>query len=98
MKRKLVLSIAFSSVLALSFGFVKDVQSTKVFAQTDGDQYKLVTKEEQDQRERKVVEEKDVITVITAEEQNMVENSSTQEGFVPQINGPGFYFEKTFGN
>ncbi|MFD0769014.1 hypothetical protein ACFQZ1_08910 [Bacillus sp. CGMCC 1.60114] len=95
MKRKLVLSIVFSSALVLSIGFVKDFQGTKVFAQTNGDQYKHVTREEQDQRENAIAEEKDVITVITAEEQNMVENGSVQEGFVPQANGTGFYFEKS---
>lgn len=31
---------------------------------------------------------------ITAEEQNMVENSSDLSGFVPQENGLGFFFEK----
>ncbi|PEA80899.1 hypothetical protein [Bacillus pseudomycoides] len=98
MKRKLVLSIVFSGALALSIGFVKEFQSTKVFAQTNGDQYKFVTKEEQDQRENTVAEGKDVITVITAEEQDMVENSSAQEGFVPQANGLGFYFEKSPDN
>ncbi|PEB47698.1 hypothetical protein CON65_22270 [Bacillus pseudomycoides] len=95
MKRKLVLSIIFSGALALSIGFAKDFQSTKVVAQTNGDQYKLVTKEEQVQRESTVAEGKDVTTVITVEEQDMVENSSAQEGFVPQANGTGFYFEKS---
>ncbi|MGG2134614.1 hypothetical protein AB1284_25400 [Bacillus sp. S2(2024)] len=98
MKRKLVLSIGFSGALALSIGFARDFQCPKVFAQTNGDQYKLVTKEEQDQRESTVVEGKDVTTVITAEEQDMVENSSAQEGFVPQENGTGFYFEKSIKN
>ncbi|MDP1421782.1 hypothetical protein Q8G35_26360 [Peribacillus simplex] len=41
-----------------------------------------------------VAEGKDVTTVITAEEQNMVENSSARQGFVPQENGTGFYFVK----
>ncbi|MCW9133856.1 hypothetical protein OF830_23735 [Bacillus paramycoides] len=95
MKRKLVLSIVFSGALALSMGFAKDFQSTKVFAQTNGDQNKLVTKEEQDQRESTVAEGTDVTTIITAEEQDMVKNSSAQEGFVPQANGTGFYFEKS---
>ena len=95
MKRKLVLSIVFSGALVLSIGFVKDFQSTNVFAETDGDQYILVTKEEQDQRESAVAGGKDVTTVITPEEQDMVENGSAQEGFVPQANGTGFYFEKS---
>lgn len=39
-------------------------------------------------------EQPDKITVITTEEQNMVESLSTNEGFVPQANGTGFVFEK----
>ncbi|MEH7748625.1 hypothetical protein V7659_26960 [Neobacillus drentensis] len=31
---------------------------------------------------------------IYVEEQNMVENSSAQQGFVPQENGTGFFFIK----
>ncbi|MEH7399390.1 hypothetical protein V7148_00220 [Gottfriedia acidiceleris] len=32
--------------------------------------------------------------IISVEEQNMVENSSAQQGFVPKENGIGFYFVK----
>lgn len=35
-----------------------------------------------------------VTTVVTVEEQNMVENSTALFGFVQQENGPGFFFEK----
>ena len=42
--------------------------------------------------ENKAIEGKDIKTVITAEEQNRVENSSALSGFVPQENGQGFYF------
>ncbi|MFB7141305.1 hypothetical protein ACFCYN_16770 [Gottfriedia sp. NPDC056225] len=36
----------------------------------------------------------DVVTTVSVEEQNMVENSSSQQGFVRQENGIGFYFVK----
>ncbi|MFF2875104.1 hypothetical protein ACFVR2_02155 [Gottfriedia sp. NPDC057991] len=36
----------------------------------------------------------DIITNISVEEQNMVENSSAQQGYIPQENGTGFYFVK----
>ncbi|MGG3943702.1 hypothetical protein ABEV54_19945 [Peribacillus psychrosaccharolyticus] len=97
MKGKLILTLGFAGVLAVSIGFAKDLQNTKASAEVSSkqtDTYKLVTREEQDRREGKVAKGKDVTTVITAEEQNMVENSSTQQGFVPQENGTGFYFEK----
>ncbi|MEE6453182.1 hypothetical protein RAH41_21750 [Gottfriedia acidiceleris] len=94
MKRKLILSIGFAGALALSIGFTKDFQNTKVYAQTNGDQYKHVTREEQDYREGNTVEGKDITTTITVEEQNIVEKSSSKQGFVPQENGTGFFFEK----
>lgn len=103
MKKKLVLGVA--GALTLSFGFTKDSQSTKVFAQTEqskvkigqtatnnGDQYRIVSREEQDRLEGMIAEGKDHYTFISAEEQNMVENSSAQQGFVPHENGTGFYF------
>lgn len=39
-------------------------------------------------------EQTDITTVITKEEQKMVENMSVKEGFVQQENGTGFYFIK----
>jgi len=39
-------------------------------------------------------EQLDKSTVITTEEQNMVEGLSANKGFVPQANGTGFVFEK----
>ena len=36
----------------------------------------------------------DIVTNVTVEEQNMVENSLAQQGFVPQENGTSFYFVK----
>jgi len=39
-------------------------------------------------------EQTNITTVITKEEQNMVENMSAKEGFVPQGNGSGFFFSK----
>ncbi|NCT38578.1 hypothetical protein GTW56_21580 [Bacillus sp. EB93] len=95
MKGKLILTLGFAGVLAVSIGFAKDLQKTEASAEVSStDTYKLFTIEEQDRREGMVAEGKDVTLVITAEEQNMVENSSTQQGFVPQENGTGFYFEK----
>ncbi|UOK57692.1 hypothetical protein MGI18_25590 [Bacillus sp. OVS6] len=73
------------------------MQKTEASAEVSSkqtDTYKLVTREEQDRREGMVTEGKDVTTVITVEERNMVENSSAQQGFVPQENGTGFYFTK----
>lgn len=39
-------------------------------------------------------EQPDKSTVITTEEQNMVESLSANKGFVPQANGTGFVFVK----
>ncbi|MFP7296934.1 hypothetical protein [Neobacillus niacini] len=91
----------------LSIGFPKDLQSTKVFTQTEqskviveqtaannGDEYRVISVEEQNQREGNVAREKNVTTLISMEEQNMVENSATQQGFVPQENGSGFFFAR----
>lgn len=61
---------------------------------SNGDKYKIVTVEEQHVLENKAIEGKDLITVITAEEQNRVENSLTVSGFVSQENGHGFNFIK----
>ena len=36
----------------------------------------------------------DITTLITKEEQNMVENMATKEGYVPQENATGFSFIK----
>lgn len=107
MKGKLVLTIGFVGALALSIGCVNDFQNTKVFAQTEqskvkdeqitaknGDQYKVVSVEEQNRREGNVVEGKNVSTTISVEEQNMVENSLSQQGFVQQESGTGFFFTK----
>ena len=97
MKGKLFLTLGFAGVLAVSFGYVKDLQKTEASSEVSSKQterYKLVTREEQDRREGKVAEGKDFTTVITAEEQNMLENSSAQQGFVSQKNGTGFYFIK----
>ncbi|MEP9409564.1 hypothetical protein ABKP09_25125 [Peribacillus frigoritolerans] len=97
MKGKLFLTLGFSGALAVSISFAKDLQKTEASANVSSkqtDTYKLVTRVEQDRREGMVADGKDATTVITAEEQNMVENSSAQQGFVPYENGTGFYFEK----
>lgn len=97
MKGKLVLTLGFAGILALSIGFAKDLQKIEASEEVSSkqtDTYKLFTREEQDRREGMVAEGKDVTTVITVEEQNIVENSSAKQGFVPQENGTGFYFTK----
>jgi hypothetical protein len=78
MESKLVLTLSFAGVLALSVGFAEILQSTKVSAE----------------EQPKLVEQTDITTVITKEEQNRVENSSAKVGFVPQENRTGFYFTK----
>lgn len=97
MKGKLVLTLGFAGVLAVSIGFAKDLQKTEVSAEVSSkqtDTYKHVTREEQERREGMLAEGKEVYTVITVEEQEMVENMSAQQGFVPQENGTGFFFKK----
>lgn len=98
MKGKLVLTLGFAGVLAVSISFAKGLQKTEASAEVSSkqtDTFKLVvTKEEQDRREGIVAEGKDVTTGITVKEQNMAENSSAQQGFFSQKNGPGFYFTK----
>jgi hypothetical protein len=94
MKRKLVLTIVLAGVL-VSIGFTKELQNTKVFAQTEiskvkdgqtevnnGNQYRTISVEEQNRREGYVAEGKNLTTTISAEEQNMVEKSSAKQGFV----------------
>lgn len=105
MKRKIVLITVFAGALALSIGFTKDMESTKVSAQTskvkigqratnNGDQYRVISVEEQNRREGYEAEGKSPITNISIEEQNMVEKSSAKQGFVSQENGTGFFFSK----
>lgn len=88
-----VFTVGVVGVLALSLGF-SDVLAKEQVDVNDGDKIRVVTVEEQEARENKVIEGKDLKTVITAEEQNRVENSSALSGFVPQENGQGFYFVK----
>ncbi|WP_206763780.1 hypothetical protein [Cytobacillus firmus] len=107
MKGKIVLTTVFTGALALSIGFAKDLESTKVFAQTElskvkigqtatnkGDQYRVISVEEQNRREGSVAEGKSLTTNISVEEQNMVEKSSAKQGFVPQENGTGIFYTK----
>ena len=83
----------FIGVLALSMGLT-DVLAKGQADVSDGNKVRVVTVEEQAMLENKAIEGKDLKTVITAEEQNRVENSSALSGFVPQENGQGFYFIK----
>ncbi len=97
------LTLCFTGVLTLSIGFInnKDLNKTEAspllespILVEDGEQYRVVTREEQNMRENNPIEEGDQLLVITADEQNIVENSSVLSGFVPQENGPGFFFVK----
>jgi hypothetical protein len=87
MKRKSLLIVSVIGVLALSNGFIKGLESTELLAK------------EQPILENGFIGQADIdngdqTLVITAEEQNMVENSTALSGFVSQENGPGFFFEK----
>jgi hypothetical protein len=84
MKGKLVLTLGFAGVLALSIGFTKDFPSTKVSA-------------EELQLEEVTSKQKDMLTVITVEEQNMVEIMPIKEGYISREDGTGFYFSKNYG-
>jgi hypothetical protein len=80
MKKKLIFTIGLTGVLAFTIGFVaKDLQNTQLSAE---EQTVVVPKQT------------DITTVITIEEQNIVEKSSVTEGFVPQEHGTGFFFVK----
>ncbi|WP_206738046.1 hypothetical protein [Fictibacillus sp. S7] len=75
----------------MSIGLEKDLKSTEAFAQDEqlkvedgqtstnnGDQYRLVSREEQDRVEGMIAEGKDIYTFISVAEQEMVENNSAQ--------------------
>ncbi|MGG1674546.1 hypothetical protein ACIFOT_02230 [Neobacillus sp. NRS-1170] len=109
MKRKLVFIFGVAGIVTLSIGFIKCLGSTEIFANKlpisetvfigqadidDGDQYRVVTREEQDRRENNHIKNGNQYTVITVAEQNMVENSKALSGFVPQENEQGFFFIK----
>lgn len=104
MKIKSVLLLGTAGVLAFSIGFLNESEKTDVLAKelpkldssvlelTDfdnGDQYRVVTAAEQE-----MYEAKGRNITITAEEQQMVENSSDVSGFISQEHGLGFYFKK----
>lgn len=100
MKRKLVLTLGFAGVLALSVGFAENLQSTKVSAE---EQPKLAEQEIGTEfyfpKWKQLTEGSDIPTVITVEEQNraekMLKNMPTGfKVFVPQENGTGFYVSK----
>lgn len=92
MKRKSALVFGVIGVLLLSIGVT--VFASGQVEVSKGDQIKVITVEEQDAHENRAIIGMDIKTVITAEEQNRVENSSALSGFVPQQNGTGFFFEK----
>ncbi|MGG1397712.1 hypothetical protein ABE288_07755 [Bacillus salipaludis] len=78
MKGKLVLAIGFAGALAFLIGFAKNLQSTKVFAQTEQSKVKV---------EQTAANNGDQYRVISVEEQNMVENSSAQKGLLNKKKG-----------
>ncbi|MGE8082015.1 hypothetical protein [Peribacillus loiseleuriae] len=86
MKRKSLFIFGVIGVLALSIGFMKDLESTELLAKEQPISESVIGQAD--------INNGDQISVITAEEQNMVENSTDLSGFVSQENGPGFFFEK----
>ncbi|MGG1215252.1 hypothetical protein ABHM93_02425 [Micromonospora provocatoris] len=79
MKKKVIFAIGLTGVLAFTIGFVANLQNTQVSIE-----------------EKTIVASKqtNMTTVITKEEQYMVEKTFVKEGFVPQENGTGFFFIK----
>jgi hypothetical protein len=97
---KFTLVLGYTGALTLSLGFINInnsnntgvIPSIEQLKVENGDQYKVVTRDEQNAKEN--IKNRDYLTVITADEQNMVENSSDLSGYVHQENGPGFFLEK----
>jgi hypothetical protein len=85
MKIKSISTLVLVGVFALSVGSLKDLQSTEVLAQNDRPKVEAV---------QAFSNEGDVIRVVTAEEQNMIESSAVSSGFLQQENGTGVFFEK----
>ncbi|QHA90866.1 hypothetical protein [Bacillus sp. N1-1] len=85
MKIKSISTLVLVGVFALSVGSLKDLQSTEVLAQNDRPKVEAV---------QAFSNEGDVIRVVTAEEQNMIESSAVSSGFLQQGNGTGVFFEK----
>lgn len=93
MKRKSGFVFGGIGVLALSIGFT-NVLAKEPMVVSGEDRIRVVTVEEQELYENRAIESKNLEIVITAEEQNRVENSTALSGFVTQENGQGFYFIK----
>ena len=91
MKKISMFIVGVVGVLALSIGFTNVLAKEQIDLSGE-DRIRVVTVEEQELYENKVVEGKNLETVITADEQNRVENLSALSEFVPQENGQGFYF------
>ena len=87
MKKKLGLILCFTVALSLSVGFTNPSDSNTAEAVSQATTSKAAVP-------ASYTDNGSVTTVISAEEQNMVENSSALSGFVPQENGQGFYFIK----
>lgn len=109
MKKKLVLTLGFAGVLALSVGFAENLQSTKISAEEQNRIENSSAKEGFVPQEngtgfystkwKPLTEESDIPTVITVEEQKRAEQMLRYmpigfKVFVPQENGTGFYVSK----
>lgn len=93
MKRIIIVSVA--GALLYFKGYSTELTNKDGILKTSinqTNQYSLIPKEAQNYFEG--FGGGDSITTISVEEQNMVENSTAQQGFVPQENGTGFYFVK----
>ncbi|MBX0359545.1 hypothetical protein [Halobacillus sp. Nhm2S1] len=96
MKKILKFSIGIVGVTALSFGFSQVLAEGQTNV-GDGDKYRVVKVKEQvalENKTNKTDEGRDLRVIISAEEQNIVENSSALSGFVSKENGQGFYFTR----
>jgi hypothetical protein len=101
MKRKLILTLGFAGVLALSVvGFAENFHNTKVSAEEQNRVENSSAKEGFVPQGKLLTKGSDFPTVITVEEQNRAEKMLKNmpigvKVFVPQENGTGFYVSKT---
>lgn len=84
---KFAVILCSTGALTLSLGFmnIKDLNNAKASSQATPLKTSVPLP---------FAKQGNLLTVVTIEEQNMVEKSSALSGFVPQENGPGFFFEK----
>lgn len=82
MRKKAVLILGFVGVFSLSFVLMMELQGSEMDIQTEQSTIHYAQYE------------KELITTISVEEQNKVENGLDKQGFISQENGTGFYFSK----